>query len=195
MWAARPLIVVEDTLDRILLWMPHGTRRKVPVTPPHRLDPPNIHRRTIDNLLHEDWELGEHLWDVSSLWILRPDDWHSTWVSWLPDGSHIGWYINLQRPMRRNQVGFEAMDLMLDVVADPELNWRWKDRKEFDEIVERGIFAPELGRRLMSEALETITDLEQRRSPFGEPWPTWRPDPDWGIPELPVGWQDLPEAN
>ena len=100
----------------------------------------------------------------------------------MPDGSHLGWYINLQRPMRRNEVGFEAMDLMLDVVADPELNWWWKDREEFDEIVERGTFDPEVGRQVVSEALETIGDLEQRRNPFTESWPTWRPDPDWGIP-------------
>lgn len=195
LWAARPLIVVEDTPDQSLLWIPHGTRRKIPVTPPHRIDPPDIHRRTIDNLLHKDWELGEHVWDVSSLWILRPDDWHSTWVSWRPDGSHLGWYINCQRPMRRNPAGFEAMDLMLDVVADPDLNWWWKDREEFDEIVGRNIFDAELGRRVLTEALETIDDLEQRRSPFEETWPEWRPDPDWGIPELPADWQDLGQPS
>ncbi len=54
MWVARPLIVVEDTSERSLLWIPHGTLRKILVTPPNRPDPPDLHRRTIDNLVHED---------------------------------------------------------------------------------------------------------------------------------------------
>ena len=191
LWAARPLTVVEDTSERILLWIPYGTRRKVPVTPPHRSDPPDIHRRTIENLVHEDWELGDHVWDVSSLWILRPGDWHSTLVSWRPDGSNLGWYINLQRPMRRNRVGFEAMDLMLDVVAEPDLSWRWKDREEFDEIVQREIFDSELADHVLAEALATIDDIEHRRQPFDSAWHDWRPDPSWGIPVLPDGWHEI----
>ena len=152
LWAARPLIVVEDIVERSLLWIPCGTRRKVPATPPHRDDPLDIHSRTIQNLLHEDWLMGDDVWDVSSLWILRPGEWHSTWISWLPDGSHLGWYINLQQSLRRTPIGFEAMDLMLDVVVEPDLSWRWKDREEFDEIVQRGLFDDTLAERVMAEA-------------------------------------------
>jgi protein associated with RNAse G/E len=39
----------------------------------------------------------------------------------------LGWYVNLQCPFRRTEVGIEAMDLMLDVVVDPDGTWRWKD--------------------------------------------------------------------
>lgn len=191
LWAARPLFVVEDTEERVLLWIPQGTRRKVPITPPHRVDPVDIHTRTIENLQHRDWALGDHTWDVSSLWILTPGRWHSTWVSWLADGSHLGWYVNLQRPMRRNTVGFEAMDLMLDIVAEPDLSWRWKDRAEFEEIVKRGIFDGRLADQVMSEALAVIDDLEQRRSPSDGDWPSWRPDATWGLPSLPDGWDCL----
>ncbi len=160
-----------------------------PRTPPDRPDPPDIHRRTIENLARCDWVLDEHVWDVSSLWILRADDWHSIWVSWRADGSHLGWYVNLQRPMRRNAVGFEAMDLMLDVVADPDLSWQWKDRDEFEEIVDRGIFAPGVADRVMTAALSVIDDIEHRRSPFDEPWPRWRPDASWEQPVLPANWR------
>jgi protein associated with RNAse G/E len=191
LWAARPLTVVDDTPERSLLWIPYGTRRRVPVTPPHRRDPPDIHRRTIDNLVHRDWHLGHHVWDVSSLWILRPDDWHSTLVSWRPDGSHLGWYVNLQRPMRRHRFGFEAMDLMLDVVAEPDLSWRWKDREEFEEIVERRLLPADVAEQVMTEALAVIADIEHRRAPFDEPWPHWRPDPSWGLPCLPSGWDEI----
>ena len=33
LWAARPVIVVEDSADLLALWCPQGTVRKVPVTP------------------------------------------------------------------------------------------------------------------------------------------------------------------
>lgn len=191
LWAARPLRVVEDTDDRLLLWIPHGTRRWVPVAPPHRPDPPDVNRRTIENLVHRDWQLGEHVWDVSCLWILRPDDWHSTWVSWRPDGSHLGWYVNLQQPMRRHEFGFEAMDLMLDIVAEPDLSWRWKDRDEFDEIAERGIFDADRSGRVEAEARAVIDDIERGRPPFNEPWPEWRPNPSWPVPSLPPGWDSI----
>jgi hypothetical protein len=171
--------------------MPLGTRRKIPVTPAHRADPPDIHARTIANLEFCDWVLQDHAWAVSSLWILRPEQWHSTWVSWRADGSHLGWYINLQSPMRRNSVGFDAMDLMLDVVAEPDLSWRWKDLEEFDELAERKILEPATCDRVRAEALAVIDDLEQRRPPFSEQWPAWRPDASWTIPSLPIGWDQI----
>lgn len=195
LWAARPLTVVEDTAERTLLWIPHGTIRKVPMTPPTRPDPADVNARTIASLKHRDWLLGQHVWDVSSLWIVRPDDWYTILVSWRPDGSHLGWYINLQRPMQRNSVGFEAMDLMLDIVLEPDLSWRWKDKEEFEEILRLGIFDPSLGERIRTTALAVIDDIEQRRSPFCDPWPAWTPDPSWPTPQLPDGWNVVQPAG
>lgn len=188
LWAARPLTVVEDTGDRLLLWIPQGTVRKVPVTPPSRPDPPVRKDRVIENLARCDWTMGEHVWDVSSLWILRPGDWHAVWVSWLGSGAHLGWYVNLQMPYRRSEIGIDAMDLMLDVVVEPDHTWRWKDDDEFDEIVDRAIFAPATAARVRREAKDVIGRLERAEPPFSEPWPSWTPDPSWAPPTLPPGW-------
>ena len=79
-------------------------------------------------------------------------------------GSHLGWYVNLQEPMRRNPIGFEAMDLMIDIVVEPKLSWRWKDLEEFDESVRREIFDPNLGEQVRATALSMIEDIEHRRS-------------------------------
>ncbi len=54
-WAVRPLVVVEDSVDRTLLWLPRGTVRLVPATPPHRVDPSTKEERTISNLANADW--------------------------------------------------------------------------------------------------------------------------------------------
>jgi protein associated with RNAse G/E len=188
LWAARPLTVVEDTGDRLVLWIPQGTVRKVPVTPPDRPDPPVRKDKVIANLDRCDWVLGEHVWDVSSLWIVRPGDWHAVWVSWLESGDHLGWYVNLQMPYRRTAIGIEAMDLMLDVVVEPDLSWQWKDDDEFAEILQRGIFDHDTGARVRREAEDVIRRIGEGDPRFAAPWPSWRPDPAWPLPVLPDGW-------
>ena len=191
-WAARPLTVVRDEGDRLLLWIPQGTGRKIPVTPPGRVAPPRSEDPIIENLDRGDWAHGDHVWDVSTLWLVRPGDWHAVWVSWL-NGRHYGWYINFQRPFRRTSIGIEAMDLMLDVVAEPDLRWRWKDEAQFDEIVERAIFDRATAARVREEAAAVVGRIDRREAPFSEPWPAWRPDPSWSTPTLLEGW-DQPDV-
>jgi protein associated with RNAse G/E len=186
-WAARPLTVVRDDGDRLLLWIPEGTVRKVPVAPPGREAPARWEDQIIESLDRGDWVYGENVWDVSTLWIVHPGDWHAVWVSWLA-GRHYGWYVNLQRPFRRTAIGIEAMDLMLDVVAEPDLTWRWKDEAQFDEIVDRAIFDPDTAARVRQEAAAVIRGIERAEPPFSEPWPAWRPDPSWATPTLVDGW-------
>jgi hypothetical protein len=128
------------------------------------------------------------VWDVSSLWIVRPGDWHAVWVSWLASGDHLGWYVNLQMPYRRTAIGIEAMDLMLDVVVEPDLTWQWKDDDEFAEILQRGIFDQDTGARVRCEAEDVIRCIGDGDPRFAEPWPSWRPDPAWSLPVLPDGW-------
>lgn len=191
-WAARPLTVVEDDDDRLILWMPAGTRRKVPGTPPTRSDPSTLDDRLIELLQHRDWIYGDHEWDVETLWIVHAGDWHSTWVSWLPNGEHYGWYINLQEPLRRTPLGIQAMDLMLDVVVEPDLRWRWKDDEQFERMAARGIFDANTHARVRSEAADVIARIERREAPFDEPWPQWRAASSLPFPELPAGW-DQPD--
>ncbi len=38
---------------------------------------------------------------MNTLVLMREDDWHALWVSWLDDGAQWGWYVNLQQPYRR----------------------------------------------------------------------------------------------
>lgn len=194
-WAARPLKVVEDLEDRLLCWIPAGTVRKVPMTPSARTDPGDRTARVIDLLAKGDWVHVDHVWDVSSLWILKPGDMHAIWVSWLPSGEHFGWYVNLQYAFRRVPGGIEAMDLMLDVVVEPDLQWRWKDDDEFAQILALGLFDADLGASVQAEAETVIERLERRATPFDEPWPEWRPPSHWEPPRLPKGWDAVPPGG
>jgi len=60
------------------------------MTPPSRPDPGSLDDRLIELLDRCDWVHVGHEWDVETLWIVRIGDWHSTWVSWLPNGKHFG---------------------------------------------------------------------------------------------------------
>ncbi|HYM97058.1 MAG TPA: DUF402 domain-containing protein [Candidatus Sulfotelmatobacter sp.] len=135
-----------------------------------------------------DWVLEDHEWDVSTLWLIEDGAWHAVWVSFLPDGRHLGWYVNFQEPYRRTATGFLAMDLMLDVIVSPDRKWRWKDQDEFDSVVAAGLYPEATVLAVHREADLVVKRIESGSTPFDRTWPGWRPRADWGVPSLPVGW-------
>ena len=185
------MTVVRDDDELVALWFPQGTRWKAPTTPATRPRAPTRAQRFAESLTLGDWTFTDLVWDVSTLWLMRPGDWHAVWVSWLESGRHLGWYVNLQEPFRRSPLGFQTMDLMLDVIVERDRSWRWKDEDELDLLVARGVFDAELGQRLRAEGLAVVARARSGEPPFGEPWPSWHPDPTWSRPELPEDWQRI----
>ena len=53
----------------------------------------------------------------------------------------LGWYVNLQEPMRPSAIEFDTFDQMLDIWIEPDGSWRWKDWDELIEAEQVGIFA------------------------------------------------------
>jgi hypothetical protein len=190
-WGARPMRVVDDAAERAALWLPRGTRWMAPIDDPSRGWEGDRGERLAACAASGTWTHRELVWDVDTLVLMEPGAWHAVWVSWLPSGEHWGWYVNLQRPFRRSAIGFETMDLALDVIVDPEGGWRWKDEDELDSFVAHGAFERDLPERLRAEALRVVARAERNEPPFSEPWPQWRPDPAWGLPTLPSGWERL----
>ena len=187
-WAARPMVLVEDDGERVALWFPKGTAWKAPTSPPSRPRAATRGERLAGALAHRDWVFVDASWDVSTLVLICADDWHAVWVSWLDDGTQWGWYVNLQEPFRRTPAGYETMDLVLDVVIDLDRSWRWKDEDELATFVATGVFDDSLARRLREEGLRVAGRAERGEPPFSEPWAEWRPDPSWRLPTLPAGW-------
>ncbi len=183
--------VVGDDDGLVALWFPRGTRWQAPIDDPAREWDGDRGERLAGCAARGDWLFRELEWDVDTLSLMRAGDSHAVWVSWLPSGEHWGWYVNLQEPFRRSGIGFETMDLMLDLIVDPDRTWRWKDEDELATFVERGVFDEALPERLRAEGLSVAGRAERNESPFSEPWPEWRPDPDWERPELPQGWGRL----
>ena len=191
LWSARPCIMVEDHEDLVVLWCPRGTVRKCAINPPTRPQESTRAERFVASLTQGDWVLADFEWDVSTLWLMPAGAWHAVWVSWHKTGEHWGWYVNLQEPFRRTPIGFQAMDLMLDLLVYPDRQWRWKDEDEFEAFIIHGLIGDTTALRVRDEAQRVIERVERNLPPFNEPWATWQPDPSWPKPELPEGWDQV----
>ncbi len=191
LWSARPLRVIEDRGDFVVLWCPRGTEWKTATTPPTRPRAPTRAERFVLSLTRCDWVLGDFNWEVSTLVLARAGDWHAVWVSWRDSGEGWGWYINLQRPFRRTARGLQTMDLMLDILVAPDRQWRWKDEDEFAALVAAGLIDAAEAARVRDAARRAIGGVEANEPPFSERWHDWRPDPSWPLPQLPAGWDRL----
>jgi predicted RNA-binding protein associated with RNAse of E/G family len=189
LWGARPVIVVEDREDFLALWCSKGTPRKIPANPPTRPDEETRGERLARCLELRDWVLVDHEWDLSTLMLTEEGALHSIWVSWLEDGEHFGWYVNLQLPLRRAGNAVQTMDLALDVVIAPDRSsFTWKDEDEFQILIDRNLIDGELASRIRADANAVIRRAEADEPPFCDPWPEWRPDPSWELPTLASGW-------
>jgi hypothetical protein len=190
-WAARPLRVVEDGEDRLVLWCPKGAMRIVPTTPSTR-ERADSRAERIGRLMQlDDWVFTEHEWDVDTLWFVWPGAWHAVWVSWFEPGVHWGWYGNLQLPYERTRIGLRTMDMMLDVLVEPDHSWKLKDEDDFQQMIDRGLIDDATIEHVRAAAREVVRMSEAGDAPFCDPWPSWTPDPSWPTPVLPDDWDSL----
>ena len=179
----KPMVVVEDTAELVSLWLPAGT--------------PTILSRPIVPGQPRPWLEGEYklvdsVWDRwNQLMLMVPGQWRATWVWWTPDWEFLGWYVNLEEPFRRTPLGFDARDLWLDVVADAERRWRWKDEDELERVIEHGLLSEAVAARARAEGEAAIADIERGAWPFTDNMRDWRPDPTWPTPTL----KDTPRAD
>jgi Protein of unknown function (DUF402) len=170
-WTATPAVVVEDTPERVVLWLPEGRRGYQGAGRPFG-----------------DWTLEGHSWSGRGKLIrVSPSGRaHSILHFWHRDGSFRGWYVNLEEPLRRTPLGFDFEDHLLDVWIEPDGRWRWLDEDELAEGLRLGA---------IDEATAAAARAEGERVLAEWPFPTgyehWTPPSAWRVPELPPGWDEL----
>lgn len=181
----KPVTVVEDSNTQIVLWLPLDTPSKRPILLNHI---PGTPRRWIDG----QWRLEDSVWRWSELLIIiKPNQQRATWVRWSREREFQGWYINLQSRLVRTRLGFDFRDHQLDILVDPNREWRWKDEDELNICVEDGRFTHQQAQSIREEGLLGIKDIEQSLTPFSESWEDWFPDATLSHPTLPTDWNDL----
>ncbi|UCB42899.1 MAG: DUF402 domain-containing protein [Dehalococcoidales bacterium] len=184
-WSARPAIVVQDAPELMAFYIPVGigiTWKRA-----RALDDTPV---TIENRLQLEWLLEDVEWlGFDMLRLTIPGANYSVLIFWnTEDGSQQRWYINLEDPLCRTTLGFDYEDLLLDIIATPDLtSWYWEDEDELEKAVKAGLISPLKAAGLYSKGEQVVTWLQSGTSPFNG-WEKWRPDPSWQIPVLPEGW-------
>jgi predicted RNA-binding protein associated with RNAse of E/G family len=185
LYGIRPETVVRDTSELLAIYLPPGTIWKWPYTRTGE-------KLTVRDKANLEWILKDNVWADHRLRLVIPDNCYSVLLFWDLDNWHMQrWYINLEEPFRRNVYGFDYTDQFLDIVIKPDLSsWQWKDEDEFAEAVEIGLISIEKADAIRSEGERVAKWIQSGESPFNG-WEKWRPDPSWGVPVLPEGWDKI----
>jgi hypothetical protein len=185
-WAARPLLVVRDEPEQLMFYATVGARWMAPDT----TDRADLIRT---KATASSWELVERIWNETHvLSFTWPGAGHAVLHFWDEVWSPLGWYVNVQRPLERFDVGFDSLDEDLDVVIAADRSaWRWKDEDDVALGVELGLYSPPDVERFHAEGARGRDRLLEREPPFDSEWADWRPDPAWGLPALPEGWDAI----
>jgi hypothetical protein len=157
-------IVVQDEPDLLATWLAPGAEYKRP--------------ELRDELPYEQ-PLVDRPWKAPGVLVLtRTGAAHSVTV--YPE---LGWYVNLQEPLRRMHVGFDTADHLLDLWRLPSGDWRWKDEHELEDSVARGYLSAVDAEDIRAEGERVIA-----ADAFPTGWEDFEPDPAWPVPRLPTNW-------
>jgi predicted RNA-binding protein associated with RNAse of E/G family len=118
----------------------------------------------------------------------RPGEWHSVCAFWHgADREFSGWYVNIQEPFRRTELGFDTQDLELDIWIPNGGSWEWKDAELLDQRVREGRYTADQMAIARAEGARITAELDAGRRWWDEAWAEWAPDPSWPVPVFPDG--------
>ena len=188
--AGMPAIMVEDGRERVLVYLPHGTRWfGAP-------EPAAGRTERVRAIARGETAVTGRLvpWRNHLLRVLLPGRPFSVWLFWSPEWEFRSYYVNLEASFARSAAGFDSCDHVLDVCVRPDRTWYYKDLDELDVCVEVGLMSGALADRVRRDAEEAIALIEAWQAPFDAGLEEWRPDPAWPLPALSPGWDALPSA-
>ena len=123
-WCAMPVVVVEDTPELLVTYLPERAPFAFPPSADGRPHPWGKKRRWRGN---------------GVLMLRRPGEAVSVWHFWDgPERRFSGWYVNLEEPFRRTSTGYDTADLELDIWIPARGTWRFKDEELLEERVRDG---------------------------------------------------------
>ncbi len=112
-WAVMPVVVVEDSDERLVTYFAPGAQFVFPEAPGSPWP--------ITGGIHP-WDTGDRRWEGNGvLMIQRPGDHYAVWLFWDgEDRTFATWYVNLQTAFVRTELGYDTQDLELDLVVSPD---------------------------------------------------------------------------
>ena len=182
-WLANTLYVVEDTADALVLYQPEGS--------PFGFG------------AGDDWPTatGRHPYHGRTGWVgegplgvHRPTDPYAVWAYWgRPGRFFVGWYVNIQVPLRRTEIGIDSLDLELDLLVTPTYEVHVKDEEHVAASAALGRFSDGTATAIHAVGARVKAEIEAGDRWWDEGWSAWVPPADLlHPPSLPDGWQDVP---
>jgi hypothetical protein len=143
-WAARPLHLLSVDDSMLVAHLAQGSTWLCP----KRLDG-SPHR-----VPEDPWTLLSGPWPHDNLWFVphgAPFAVHTIRPG--PDADLLGWYVNVQEPIRATAAGFDYLDHTLDVIVTPDLSaCELKDEDELAVGRERGLYTADEAERIRAAA-------------------------------------------
>jgi hypothetical protein len=179
---AFPVRVVVDAGAAVVLHLVAGSEIAWPT-----IDGRPTRDLPLDERYRGEWGAAIRTWDGAGLTIVARDgSAYAVWIFTHEDGMFRGWYVNLEQPWTRTDVGFDTRDHTLDIVIDPDGEWHWKDEDELEAAVDQGHHLREEADAIRAEGERVLADW-----PFPTGWEDWRPPAEWEPAQLPAGWDGV----
>ena len=192
---ARPVTVVEDRPERTILLLVPGAQCKFPS---------DLLARKYDNSAAEipsrwqvqasgQWAMIDWVWQAQRFLIfMEPGAYYTTNLLWCDETDEFrAWYVNFEQPFRRTPIGFDSLDLELDLVIQADGTQRWKDEAEYHEGIQQGGISAEEVRQIDAAKPIVLERIARKEEPFDTRWLNWMPSYEWAIPELHPEWEQI----
>jgi hypothetical protein len=188
-WSAAPHRVLRDCGGDLLLACWPGVVSLASVTWIDSMGSgdPAVRGQGIADLARGRWRLGRWVWrDTLVQSRFGVDEDFSVHRFCDAGGTPLRWYVNFERPARRTRIGVDMFDLMIDLVAAPDLSrWEWKDEDEYAQARRLGLIGDAEHRRVGRARERAVALVESGGGPFAADWPDWPEPVRWPLPVLP----------
>jgi hypothetical protein len=169
--AGWPHIVLEDSDNRVALYLPEGTKLWRWNVREGRFREPRITQGDSIRLFFP----GKP-YEVSLFYDTGSGP--APWVEFFFPGvceRFYGWKVDVTSPFARTEVGFDMIDETLDIMITPGRSSRWKDEDQMALFVELGIYTASEAEALHAIGDEVVEMVKRCEPPFDDEWQSWRP--------------------
>lgn len=184
--------VIKDTPEETALLVLPGAECMVPDGYIHHAHDASKWDRWQETLANSV-QLEKFTWRTNRfLILLEPEKFYSTIYIWeAASDQFVCYYINFQLPFQRTRLGFDTLDLDLDIVIEASHEWQWKDMDEYQHGIRMGGIQSDWVKNVEHAQSEVFARIEKRAYPLDASWLNWRPDPNWSAPRLPENWDEI----
>jgi predicted RNA-binding protein associated with RNAse of E/G family len=140
-----------------------------------------------------DWDLRVFEWHTNRLLIhMVPGDYYATYLIWDDASDEFkDYYINFQTPFQRSPIGFDTLDLELDIVINPDFSWSYKDEDNYFLGLREGCITESQNSAVENAKNDIFAMIDGRHYPLDGSLVDWCPDPTWKPARLPAEWKRM----